>query len=286
MAGLQRHARQVGDVPGRDDVAARVGIAPEVVDDARDLVVVLAAGSLPGPPLPAVDRAELAGGVRPLVPDPHAVLAQVGDVGVAAQEPEQLVDDRADVELLGGEEGKALPQVEPELVAEHAARAHAGTVGLVDAVLQDVAQEIEVSLHRREKRSGAPGPAQPVQSRAAPRLRRGRSCRGCSRRRWSSSPAPAAASAATSRCSPRARGPASSSTISAARSGAKAPMPRRPNRWWRRSNRPTARRSPTTTASPPGTRPRRSSSARSTPSASSTASSTTPASCATSSSTR
>ena len=36
------------------------------------------------------------------------MLVQVFDVGVAAQEPEQFVDDRFDVELLGREQRKAL----------------------------------------------------------------------------------------------------------------------------------------------------------------------------------
>ena len=126
-----------------------MGIAPQVFDQTRDLIVVPPVRPLPRAPLPAVDRTELAVRVRPFVPDTNAVLPQVRGVGVAAQEPEQLVHDRADVELLGGEEREALAQVEAELVAEHAARSDAGTVGLVDAVLQDVAQEIEVSLHRR-----------------------------------------------------------------------------------------------------------------------------------------
>ena len=37
---------------------------------------------------------------------------QVGDVGVAAQKPEQFVDDRAQMQPLGGQQRKALGQVE------------------------------------------------------------------------------------------------------------------------------------------------------------------------------
>ena len=78
-------------------------------------------GRRPGAPLRAVDRPQLAVGVRPLVPDRDPVLAQRAHVGLAAQEPQQLVDDRAQVELLGGERREALAQVEAQLVAEERA---------------------------------------------------------------------------------------------------------------------------------------------------------------------
>ena len=67
----------------------------------RDLVDVAAVGRRPAAPLVAVDRAELAVGVGPLVPDRHAGRLQRAHVGLAAQEPEQLVDDRLGVHLLG-----------------------------------------------------------------------------------------------------------------------------------------------------------------------------------------
>ena len=38
VAGRQRHAVEIGRVPRRDDVAARIGILPDRLDDARDLV--------------------------------------------------------------------------------------------------------------------------------------------------------------------------------------------------------------------------------------------------------
>ena len=43
---------------------------------------------------------------QPIRPRSRPVVLQVLDVGVAAQEPQQLVDDGAGVELLGGERGK------------------------------------------------------------------------------------------------------------------------------------------------------------------------------------
>lgn len=47
----------------------------------------------PRPPLVAVDMAELAIGVGPFVPYPHAVVLQVFHIGVTGKEPQQFVYD-------------------------------------------------------------------------------------------------------------------------------------------------------------------------------------------------
>ena len=153
VARRQRHLGDVGRVPGRDDQPAadrRVGSAltawiPSI--RLRDLVDRPAVRGVPRPPLLAVDRAELAVLVGPLVPDRDLVLPQVGDVGRAAEEPDQLVDDRAEGDLLGGDERKPLAQVEPDLAAENAERAGAGAVGLLDPVVEDSLHQVEVLPH-------------------------------------------------------------------------------------------------------------------------------------------
>jgi hypothetical protein len=147
MAGGQRHARQVRRVPCRHHEAPRVGIAPDLLEQPRDLVDGAAVGRGPRAPLRAVNGAQLALLVRPFVPDADAVLLQVAHVGAALQEPEQLVDDAFGVDLLGREQGEARAQVEAHLVAEDRKRAGAGAVGLARAVLEDVAQQLEVGLH-------------------------------------------------------------------------------------------------------------------------------------------
>src|SRR5690606_27820361 len=111
------------------------------------LVDLAAVAAGPAPPLLAVHRSELALLVGPLVPDRDLVLAQVGDVGLALQEPQQLVHDRAQVQLLGGDQREALAQVEAHLPAEHAAGPGAGAVVLVGTVLEHVAQQVEVLAH-------------------------------------------------------------------------------------------------------------------------------------------
>ncbi|GMA20152.1 hypothetical protein GCM10025862_21730 [Arsenicicoccus piscis] len=147
VARWQRHLVDLGDVPRRDDVPAAVGVGAQRVDDAGDLVDVPAVRRRPGPPLVPVDRPEVTLLVGPLVPDADAALVQPGDVGVAAQEPEQLADDRAQVQPLGGEHGEAGREVEAHLVAEDAAGAGAGAVGLVHAGGEHVVEQVEILLH-------------------------------------------------------------------------------------------------------------------------------------------
>ena len=76
------------------------------------------------------------------------VLLQVLDVGIALNEPQQFVDDRFQVQLLGGHHREAFGQVKAHLPAEDRARAGAGAVGFVVPVLQNVAHEVKVGLHR------------------------------------------------------------------------------------------------------------------------------------------
>ena len=63
------------------------------------------------------------------------------------QEPQKLVDDGAQVQLLGGHQRKAGCEIEAHLIAEYAQGAGAGAVVLARAVLADVAQKIEILPH-------------------------------------------------------------------------------------------------------------------------------------------
>jgi len=51
------------------------------------------------------------------------------------------------VELLGGQTGKTVVQVKAHLVPENGQGAHAGAVGLGNAVIQDVLDQVQVLLH-------------------------------------------------------------------------------------------------------------------------------------------
>jgi hypothetical protein len=147
VARHQGHLRQLGDVPGRHDQPARVRVALDLLHHPADLVDLAAVAAGPVPPLLAVDRAELAVFVGPLVPDADLVFLQIGDVGLPAQEPQQLVDDRAQVQLLGRDQWKAVLEIEAHLPAEHAAGAGTGAVGFAAAVFEHVPQQVEIVLH-------------------------------------------------------------------------------------------------------------------------------------------
>ena len=74
---------------------------------------------------------------------------QILYVRLAADEPEQFVYDRAQVQLLGGEHREALRQVEPHLVPEDRERPDAGAVLLGRAGVEDAADEVEILIHER-----------------------------------------------------------------------------------------------------------------------------------------
>ena len=101
----------------------------------------------PGAPLMAIDRAEFAIGVGPFVPDGDAAFLQPAHIGVAAEEPEQLVDDGLHMQLLGGDQRKAVREIEAHLVAEDRKRAGAGAVAFFHARLEHRLHEVVILAH-------------------------------------------------------------------------------------------------------------------------------------------
>ena len=147
MARRQRHRLDLRRVPGGDDEPARGRVAADLGEHIGELVDAAAVRRRPGAPLLAVDRAEIAVLVGPFVPDGDAVLVEIFDVGFAAQEPEQFVDDRFQMQLLGGEQRKAGGKVEPHLMAEDRAGADAGAVALLHALGEHAVHEVEILAH-------------------------------------------------------------------------------------------------------------------------------------------
>ena len=80
--------------------------------------------------------------VGPLIPDGHFIIMQVLDIRVTTQEPQQLMDDAAKVQLLRRQQRKTVRQTEAHLVAEHAFRACTRAVSLHCALIQDALQEV------------------------------------------------------------------------------------------------------------------------------------------------
>src|SRR6478672_10361190 len=74
------------------------------------------------------------------------MLVEIFDVGVAGQEPEQLIDDRLEVQLLGGEQREAVVERKAHLVAEY--RERAGAVALLHAALENLFHQFEILPHR------------------------------------------------------------------------------------------------------------------------------------------
>src|SRR5512146_3497517 len=95
MARHEVHLLELADVPGADQDAAGVGVAAQLLERHAHLVDGAPVGREPRAPLLAVNRPQLAALIGPLVPDGDALSAQPRDIGLAAQKPEQLADDRA-----------------------------------------------------------------------------------------------------------------------------------------------------------------------------------------------
>ena len=95
VARRQGHFIQLADVPRRDDDPAGVRVVFQLVHHRADLVDMTTVRRRPGTPLFAVDRSQVAIFICPLVPDGDVVVVQIGDVGVALQEPQQFMDDGA-----------------------------------------------------------------------------------------------------------------------------------------------------------------------------------------------
>ena len=94
-----------------------------------------------------VDRAEIAIGVGPFVPDRNAVVLEIFDVGIAFEKPQQFVHDGFQRQLLGGQYRKTGGQIEAHLMAEYRQRAGAGAVVFFRAVRENPFKQIVVLIH-------------------------------------------------------------------------------------------------------------------------------------------
>ena len=101
----------------------------------------------PGAPLVTIDWSEVTILIGPFVPDSHIVIEKVLRICCPLEEPEQFMNDRPKVQLLGCEQWKTFPQIEPHLVSKNADRAGSGAVGLLDAGVQNKIKKIKILLH-------------------------------------------------------------------------------------------------------------------------------------------
>jgi hypothetical protein len=144
MARHERHFVELGHVPSAHDDAAAVGVAFERVDDLLNLVNVTAIRRGPAAPLHAIHGAEVAVFASPFVPNRHVTFFEPVVVARTCQEPQQLLNDGAQVNLFGGDQREAFVEVKPHLVAKHALGARASAVGLGNALAGHVLHEVFV----------------------------------------------------------------------------------------------------------------------------------------------
>ena len=175
VARRERHLRNIRRVPGGDDQAPRIGVAADLGEHFGDLVDDAAIRLLPAPPLMTVNRPQLTLLVGPLIPDRDAVVPEVFDVGIAGEKPDQLVDDRFQMQLLGRDQRKPIREVEAQLRTEQRERAGAGPVLLGNALVEDTLHEVEIVFHapnlacaRKSERPGEPGLADSCDFHGAP----------------------------------------------------------------------------------------------------------------------
>jgi len=90
-------------------------------------------------------------GVGPLVPNRDSALIEVFDIGVAAQEPEQFVNDRFEMKFFRGQEWKTILQREPCLRPENRICAGASAVFPEFAFLKNEPQKLVILQHRHPR---------------------------------------------------------------------------------------------------------------------------------------
>lgn len=102
----ERHLINDTGIIGHNEEAAAVGVGFDLFDDIGELVDVLAVCCFPAAPLFAVNGAEVAVYICPVIPNAHAVFLEIFDVCIASDEPKKLMDDGFKVAFFCGDEGK------------------------------------------------------------------------------------------------------------------------------------------------------------------------------------
>ena len=148
VAGREGHLADLCGIPCGNYDPAGVRIVLYKVQGIGYLVDGSSVRGGPGPPLMAVNRAEVSVLISPFVPNRHSMVLQVLDVCVPGKEPKKLVDYGFKMDLLRRQERKALAQVEPHLMAENALCPDSGAVMADDTFSADPLQKVKILFHR------------------------------------------------------------------------------------------------------------------------------------------
>src|SRR5207344_1360586 len=103
-------------------------------------------------PLLAVHRTQFSPLIGPFIPNTHAMLLKIPDIRIAGQKPQQLMDDRFQMQLLGRDQRKAFTERKPHLMSEHRQRTRARPVAFFDPAAQDKFHQVEILAHLFEYR--------------------------------------------------------------------------------------------------------------------------------------
>ena len=94
-----------------------------------------------------VDGPQLTIFIRPCVPYGDPVFCKILDVGVTSQEPKQFMNNRLEMQFLGGENRKPFSQVKTHLMAEDTLGSGAGAIATKHSSLTHIAKKIKILLH-------------------------------------------------------------------------------------------------------------------------------------------
>ena len=166
---------QLAGIPRSDHVTSARRIAFQALDDGSQLIDVIAIWRDPLTPLLPVIASRIAlesglrhpiGRVGVAIPDADAERVELVHIGRAGDEPQQLTDHGAERKTLGRHGRKAVRHLEAHDLAEDRARPGARPVVAIDALLEGLAQDVEVLPHG----PSVPPAGRPVLRRASSAL--------------------------------------------------------------------------------------------------------------------
>jgi len=140
MAGRQSHFIDEARIPCADHVSATEWVGSQLLNEFDNLVSRRAVRIGPRPPLVPIDGTKVTKLVCPIIPNSYPIFFEVIDIGIAFQEPQQFVDDAAEVQLLGGQYRETLTQIKPHLVTKTPQGARSSAVFPFYTIVHEVLQ--------------------------------------------------------------------------------------------------------------------------------------------------
>ena len=147
VTGRESHTIHLRHIPGADDVTTTPGIFLQPANEAIDLINAATVAIRPMAPLRTVHGPQFAVFISPFIPDSHAIFLQITHIGAAHEEPQQLVNDGAQMQFFRGETGEPFSQIKTNLTSENANGSRTGAILTGHAMRQHIIQQLEVLFH-------------------------------------------------------------------------------------------------------------------------------------------